>query len=220
MYVQQLFEEQRREALDAFIARYPLGAIVTTRDSGVEVDHIPFRLHPEVNPGSECRTLRGHVARGNPLWKEIANEKEVLVVFQSPNAYISPAWMPGLKRHGKVAPSWNYAAVHAYGTAQVIEDAAWLKQHLHDLAESQEANRPEPWSLDHAPADFVASLLNYIVGIEIKVSRTVGKWFVGQQRSPSDRAGVVAGLLEENTDAATTIAEMMKSYAPPPVKLG
>jgi transcriptional regulator len=138
------------------------------------------------------------------------------MVFQGPNAYISPTWMPGRKRHGKVAPSWNYAVVHAYGNAQIVADATWLKQHLRDLVTPQERHRSDGWSLDEAPEEFVAQLLNHIVGIEIKVERLIGKWFVGQQRSPSDREGVMTGLLQEQTEATSAIAAMMRAYAPVP----
>jgi transcriptional regulator len=204
MYVQTLFEEQRPEALFGLIAANPLGAIVTTRSDGIEVDHLPFSVHPDVGTQG---TLRCHSARGNPIWKALLDNGNVTVIFQSPNAYVSPTWMPGRKRHGKVAPSWNYAAVHAYGQARIVQDRDWLKQHLHDLSD-------DAWSLAEAPPEFVNGLLDYIVGIEITVERLVGKWFVGQQRSPSDREGVIAGLLAEETDAATAVAVMMKGYAP------
>ena len=212
MYVQDLFAEHRQAELFALIAQHPLGAVVTTRSSGVEVDHLPCSTHPEIGAQG---TIRCHVARGNPLWRALIENNSVMIVFQGPNAYISPTWMPGRKRHGKVAPSWNYAVVHAYGSARVIEDAAWLRKHLRDLSAPQEAHRSDRWSLDEAPEEFVAQLLNYIVGIEITVERLVGKWFVGQQRSPSDREGVMSGLLQESTEAATAIAAMMRAYAPP-----
>jgi transcriptional regulator len=211
MYVQSLFEEHRADALFGLIAANPLGAIITTRPSSIEVDHLPCSVHPEIGTHG---TLRCHSARGNPIWKALLDNSNVTVVFQSPNAYISPNWMPGRKRHGKVAPSWNYAAVHAYGHARIVQDHDWLKQHLHDLSAPQEAKRDDAWSLAEAPPEFVNGLLDYVVGIEITVERLVGKWFVGQQRSPSDREGVVLGLLAEKTDAATAVAEMMIGYAP------
>lgn len=211
MYIQGLFAEERPEALDRFIAEYPLGAFVVQHESGIEVDHLPCTGHVEVG---DQRIIRSHVARGNPLWKALQNRSDVLIVFQSPNAYISPGWMPNRKRHGKVAPSWNYAAVHVHGIAQVVEDGEWLKRHLTELSNAQESHRTEPWSLDETPPGFAESLLPFIVGIEITVTRRVGKRFVGQQRSASDREGVVAGLLQEGTDAARTIAEMMQAYAP------
>lgn len=210
MYVQSLFAEERPEALDQFIADYPLGAFIVHHESGIEVDHLPCTGHVDVG---DLRIIRAHVARGNPLWKALQNRSDVLIVFQSPNAYISPGWMPNRKRHGKVAPSWNYAAVHVNGTARVIEDGEWLKEHLTALSHAQEQHRIEPWSLDETPQGYIESLLPFIVGIEITVTRRVGKRFVGQQRSPSDREGVVAGLKQEGTDAANAIAEMMMRYA-------
>ena len=211
MYVQDPFAEHRHDEIFSLVGKHPLGAIITTRTTEIEVDHLPFSVHSDI--GSHG-TLRCHVARGNPLWRALADNNSVVTVFQGPNAYISPTWMPNRKRHGKVAPSWNYVAVHAYGIAHVTEDAAWLKQHLRDLISAQENHRPDRWSLDEAPEEFVAQLLNNIVGIEITVNRLVGKWFVSQYRSPSDREGVVAGLLQEQTDATTAVAAMIKAYAP------
>ncbi len=211
MYLRTLFEEKRREVLEDLIATHPLGAVTTIRPHGVEVDHLPFRLYPDAD---SCGVLRCHVARGNTLWQSISADEEVLVVFQGPNAYISPSWSPGRRRHGKTAPSWNYAVVHAYGIAHPVEDQEWLKTHLEDLAAMQEAHRPEPWKLSEAPPEFVDQLLNHIVGIEIRLTRMVGKWFVSQQRSPSDRTGVVEGLRQEQTDAARAVARMIESHAP------
>lgn len=210
MYVQDLFAERRLDALHAFIGEYPLGAIVTQQSSGIEIDHLPFVVHPDSAQG----LLRCHAALGNPLCEAIDANANVVVVFQSPSAYISPSWMPGRQRHGKSAPSWNYAAVHVYGLARVTRDEAWLRAQLKALSGPQEAHRAEPWTLDEPPAEYVSQLLQHIAGIEITIDRIVGKRFVGQQRSPNDRAGVVAGLRAENTDAARTIAAMMEAYAP------
>jgi transcriptional regulator len=212
MYVQSLFDEQRTEVLHDFIAKHRLGSIITTRPTGIEIDHLPFTVHPEAGTYG---AIRCHCTRSNPIWSAISAEGKVVVVFQGPHAYISPAWMPGRKRHRKVAPSWNYAAVHAYCVARPVEDREWLRQQLRDLALSQERLRSEPWTLEEPPPEFVEQLLDHIVGIEMTVERLVGKWFVGQQRSPSDREGVVAGLMQEGTDAATAVASMMKAYAPP-----
>lgn len=213
MYLRNLFEEKRREVLEALIADNPLGAVTIAGPQGVEVDHLPFRLYPHLGPGG---TLKCHVARSNPLWQSLSADQELLVVFQGPNAYISPSWNPGRERHGKVAPSWNYAVVHAYGYARAIEDQEWLKAHLDDLAAAHEAHRSNPWRLAEAPTDFVGQLLAHIVGIEIELTRMVGKWFVSQQRSTSDRAGVIEGLLNEQTDAARAVARMVESHAPLP----
>lgn len=119
MYLRSLFEETRREVLEELIATYPLGAVTSVQPHGVEVDHLPFQFYPEI--GSHG-ALRCHVARSNSLWQSVSADEEVLVVFQGPNAYISPSWSPGRQRHGKVAPSWNYAVVHAHGFARPVED--------------------------------------------------------------------------------------------------
>lgn len=211
MFVKELYGETRREALHALMLKYPFGSLVTTRSTGIEIDHFPFGLYSDVGAHG---TLRCHVDRGNPVWQALRENDQVLVTFQSPSSYISPNWMPGRPRHRKTAPSWNYAAVHAYGTARVVEDPEWLRSQLRDFSNRQEAGRPEPWSIDEPPEEFTSQLLNYIVGVEITIDRLVGKWFMSQHRSTSDRAGVVAGLRAEKTDAASTIAAMIEEYAP------
>lgn len=211
MYLRDLFEESRPEVLARLVAGYPLGAIATVSSGVVDIEHLPFLYHPSIAP---CGTLCCHVGRGNPLWQSLPADREVLIVFQGPSTYISPSWSPGRSRHGKVAPSWNYAVVHAHGVPRVIHEHEWLRAHLEQLTASQEAHRPNAWALSEPPGDFIAQLLNHIVGIEFRLTRMVGKWFVSQQRSPADRAGVIEGLLRENTDAARSIAEMIESHAP------
>jgi transcriptional regulator len=217
VYLRSLFEEKRREVLEELIASYPLGAVAAARRHAVEVDHLPFQFYPDAG---SCGALRCHVARANPLWQSLSSDEELLIVFQGPNHYISPSWSPGRERHGKVAPSWNYAVVHAHGFARPVEDREWLKAHLEDLAATHEAHRPRPWTLSEAPTEFIDQLLKHIVGIEITLTRLVGKWFVSQQRSHSDRAGVVEGLRQEPTDAATAVARMIESHAPQAVVPG
>lgn len=217
MYLRSLFEEKRREVLEALIADNPLGAVTTVRPHGIEVDHVPCQLYPQLGPYG---TLKCHVARNNSLWQSLSTDRELLVVFQGPNAYISPSWSPGRERHSKVAPSWNYAVVHAYGFGRAVEDQEWLKAHFDDLAAAHETHRSNPWCLAEAPTDFVDQLLRHIVGIEVELTHMVGKWFVSQQRSPSDRAGVIEGLLQEQTDAARAVAQMVESHAPLPVTRG
>jgi transcriptional regulator len=138
-------------------------------------------------------TMRGHVARANPLWSA-AHEQPVLAVFQGPHAYISPSWYASKAEHGKVVPTWNYAVVHAHGVLKAIDDFAWFHTHASAMTDRNEASVGKSWKVTDAPADFIRNTAKAIVGIEIAVNRIEGKWKVSQNRSAADRAGVAVGL--------------------------
>lgn len=206
MYVQKLFEETRVEVLHALMDAHPLGTLVTLTADGLEANHIPFKVYPQA---SHFGTLRGHVSRSNPVWRSFQPQVETLIVFQGPNTYISPTWYPCGEKSGKVAPSWSYAVVHAYGTLRIVEDGNWLMGLLEDLTAQNENGRATPWKVADAPADFTRKLLDAIVGIEIEITRLVGKWQVGQQRPAVDRERVMAELLLERKDSSTAMAELV-----------
>jgi transcriptional regulator len=157
---------------------------------------------------SEHGTLRLHMARANPQWRELETVAECLAVFQGPHDYVTPSWYATKRETGKVVPTWNYATVHAWGRPRVVNDAAWLRRQLEDLTLSREGLRPAPWKVDDAPADFVAMQMKAIVGVEIPISRIEGKWKMSQNRPEADRAGVVAGFREQG-DAGERIAAVV-----------
>jgi transcriptional regulator len=206
VYVQRLFEEKRIEVLHDFIRTHSFGVLTVLTAGGLDANHIPFELLSEPHPFG---TLRCHVSRANPLWREFKPEVEVLVVFHGPNAYISPSWYPSKNKHGKVAPSWNYVVVHAKGSMRVVEDCKWLRTHLDELTNRHEAGREEPWKISDAPEEFTENLLNYIVGIEIPIAQLVGKWQVSQQHGDANRQGVMEGLLREGCTSAEAIAKLV-----------
>ena len=197
MYLPSHFEESRPEVLHAFIRKYPLGLLVTHDASGLQADPIPFMLEPERGAHG---TLVAHVARANPLWSESRTDIESMVVFQGPQAYISPAWYATKQETGKVVPTWNYCVVQARGRLRVFDDAAWVHALVTRLTDHHEGARTDaprtPWKVTDAPDDYVASMQRAIVGIEIELTALTGKWKVSQNRSPADRAGVAAGLGE------------------------
>jgi transcriptional regulator len=207
MYLPRHFEETRAPILHELIRAYPLGVLVGLTSSGLVANHIPFEVEPDPAPFG---TLRGHVARANPFWRECAPDVEALAVFRGPDAYVSPAWYPTKHDTGKVVPTWNYAVVHAHGPVRFIEDRAWLRQLVEQLTNRHEAGRREPWRITDAPPDYIDRQLGAIVGIEIPITRLVGKWKVGQNRPPEDRAGVVEGLSHEGGDAAAAMARLVR----------
>ena len=208
MYVPRHFAETRVEVLHELIRRHPLGTLVVAAPEGLEASHVPFEIDAEPAPFG---TLRCHVARANPIWQQIAADRPVLVVFQGEAGYVSPSWYAGKQENGKVVPTWNYAAVHASGIAKAIQDAAWLRRMVEDLTNRHEQGRTDPWQVSDAPADYVEKLLGAIVGIEIAVTRMLGKWKFSQNRPAADRQGVIAGLERDGTAAQIDVAAVIKT---------
>jgi transcriptional regulator len=205
MYQPPHFREDRIEVQHDLIRSHPLGLVVTAGPGGLMANSIPFLVNAEA---SAKGTLRGHLARANPQWHEIAAVEECLVVFQGPQAYITPSWYATKRETGKVVPTWNFVTVHAWGRPTMIEDAGWLRRQIGDLTRSREIDRAPPWSVDDAPESFVTAQMKGIVGVEIEIARIEGKWKVSENRPEADRVGVVAGLGEAG-EAAEPMARLV-----------
>lgn len=185
--------------------RRPLGLLVWQSADGVlAADSIPFLLDADANGGPGI--LRAHVARANPVWQVARSDIDSLIVFQGPQAYVSPSYYPSKAVHGKVVPTWNYIMVQARGRLRAIDDSVWVRALVNRLTDRHESPRPEPWALSDAPADFATTLMTAIVGIEISLSALTGKWKVSQNRSAADRAGVASGLRADGFAAADALA--------------
>ena len=198
LYQPPAFREERPEVLRGLIRSARLGMLVSNGPDGVpDVTHLPLLLVEE--GGAEPRII-GHVARGNPHWRRLAEAGRALAVFTGVEAYVSPNWYASKAEHGKVVPTWNYEAVHAEGPVEVVEDAERLHDFVSRLTEAREAAQPRPWAVADAPAPFVAAQLRGIVGVSLRVERLVGKRKLSQNRPPADRDGAIAGL-EASRDA-------------------
>jgi transcriptional regulator len=187
MYLPLHFQERRLPVLHEFIERHPLATLVTSCDGAPVADHLPMLLAREQSPNG---TLRGHVARANPLWRTTAEDAEVLVVFHGADAYVSPSSYPSKRTDGKVVPTWNYSVVHARGRIRFFADAERLHALVTSLTDHFERARPEPWAVADAPEDYVRAMLRAIVGFEIEITDLAGKFKASQNRSAEDRAGV------------------------------
>jgi transcriptional regulator len=207
MYLPKHFEETRVETLHELIRAHPLGALVTLTAGGLDANHIPFEVDPDPAPFG---TLRGHVARANPVWRELTPGVEALVLFQGPERYISPSWYPSKQETARVVPTWNYVVVHAHGPLRVIDDREWLRAFVTRLTNRHEGGRRDPWQVTDAPADFIDKQLGAIVGIEVPITRLAGKWKVSQNRPPQDQDGVVDGLSQQGHPAASAMAELVR----------
>jgi len=198
MYQPPAFREDRPEILHALIRAHPLATLITAGPGGLLANLVPFILVPEGERG----TLRAHIAKANDQVEPLRSGAETLVVFQGPQAYITPSWYAAKKEHGRVVPTWNYVVVQVRGTPRVIDDPAWIRDQIGHLTASQENHRPAPWHVADAPEDFVRAQINAIIGIEIPILSIEGKWKVSQNRSAADRQGVVAGLRAEGISEA------------------
>ena len=210
MYLPKHFDPPDAQAVRTLIDATPLATLVVMTAQGLDANLIPMEFAPDEGPHG---TLRGHVARANPLWREALPEHEALAVFQGPQAYISPNWYPTKREHGKVVPTWNYMVVQARGTLRAVDDPTWLRALVGRLTDRHESRSAVPWRVSDAPADYIAQMLGAIVGIEIRLSELNAKWKLSQNRSSADRLGVAAGLMSQPGDEAREMAELIKPPA-------
>jgi transcriptional regulator len=204
MYQPQAFREGSLQAQHDLIEENPLGLLVSTSETGLIADPIPFVIDPTAG---EFGTLRAHLAKANPQYRALASAGECLVVFQASDAYITPEWYETKRETGKVVPTWNYVTVHVYGRPRLVEDPAWLYAQLSALTDLMEGNRPKPWSIKDAPSDFIRSQAQGIFGVEVEIARMEGKWKVSQNRSSADQRGVIEGLRSEGQSEMADVVE-------------
>jgi transcriptional regulator len=221
MYMPAHFEENRPEVLHRLIAEQPFGALITHGPNGLDANHLPFEFDAKLTPeGGEAQPahthgiLRAHVARANPVWQEVAANPEALVIFQGPAAYISPTWYPSKHETHRQVPTYNYMVVHAHGRSAGRDDEAFVRGLVARLTRKMEAGEPVPWKMGDAPADYIAQMLGAIVGLEIEVTRLVGKWKLGQNKEAADRRGAADALLARTSDEQQAVGQAMLD-APP-----
>ena len=208
MYNPPHFQEERTDVLHQLIRQHSLAALVTMGPAGLIANHVPLILDPEPAP---LGTLRGHLSRMNPQWRDSLPQVSALAIFQGPSAYITPSWYPSREETGKVVPTYNYVVVHAHGPLETFEDPQLLLKNVRALTELHEAAFASRWSVDDAPADFIQGQLKGIVGIQIPILRLEGKWKVSQNRIPADRQGVIDGLREAGDPESLAMAEWVSS---------
>jgi transcriptional regulator len=208
MYLPKHFEQPDTDAVAQLLAAHPLATLAWPTAAGPEAEHLPLLWDRSPGDGAHG-TLRGHVARANPVWREAAGQP-VLAVFRGPQAYVTPSWYPSKAANAKVVPTWNYAVVHLRGRLHAVEDAPWLRALVGRLTDTHEASFAHRWQVSDAPEDYIAQMLRAIVGIEIVVEAVQGKWKMSQNRSAADRAGVAAGLESITSDASRDAAAMVR----------
>jgi transcriptional regulator len=207
MYLPKFFQENRRPVLRELIEKYPLATLVYKADEELTVNHVPL-LYFRNKDKSEV--LRGHVARANPLWKDIGRGISATAIFNGPDAYISPSFYPSKKNTGEVVPTWNFAVVHAHGNLCSIDDAEWLGSFVTDLTDRKEASLKHPWAVSDAPDGYIEKMVNAIVGIELRIKKLEGKFKLSQNRSQEDHEGVRTGLRASGICRGIEVAALME----------
>ncbi|WP_129641752.1 FMN-binding negative transcriptional regulator [Peristeroidobacter agariperforans] len=193
MYLPVKFAESRRAELFRLVREHPLGMLVTHTASGLEANHLPFLLDEERGVSG---FLLAHVARANPVWQEVTDGAEVLVVFRGTQGYISPNWYPSKQETHRHVPTWNYEVVHAHGRIHVRDDEKFVRGVVARLTRAHEASEPQPWKMSDAPEDYISENLRQIVGIEVELTRVEGKRKLSQNRDTRDFEGAVSALEE------------------------
>ncbi|EIN00827.1 FMN-binding negative transcriptional regulator [Paraburkholderia hospita] len=188
--------------------QHPFGTLITHGSSGLDANHIPFELAAE---DGELGVLRAHVARANPVWQEVANGDEVLVVFHAGDAYISPNWYPSKHELHKQVPTWNYMVVHAHGRITILDDERYVRGVVGRLTRTHETSEPKPWKMGDAPKDYVDAMVKAIVGVQIEVTRLVGKSKLSQNKEARDIQGAAEAL---KSSGESQLADAMLAGVP------
>jgi transcriptional regulator len=203
MYVPKAFSNEDKSALHEFLREHALGTLVTTVNGRLQATHVPCVLDAE---RGENGYLRFHLTATNPSAQILDSAGEVLFVFTGPEHYISPDWYDD----PKLVPTWNYTAVHIYGTVTRLSDAG-LCELLEDLSNEHEGRLPkQPWTTDKLPQALYAKLRAAIVGFELPISIIEGKWKLNQNRTAADRKGAAQNLRALNEPQALAVAVEME----------
>ena len=204
VYLPKHFTETDPTVLADIMARNSFATLISHGKDGLIASQLPFMYDRAAGPQG---TLLCHLARPNPQVADLKEGREVLVLFAGPHAYVSPSWY----KTRPAVPTWNYVAVHAYGTPRAIDDAAALTRLVGDLAALHEDGRAARWRLADEPADYIKGMVRGIIGFAIPVARLQGKFKLSQNRNMADRHSVVAALRGENYPGATDVAALMES---------
>ncbi|KAM9926209.1 hypothetical protein OXX59_003378 [Metschnikowia pulcherrima] len=193
MYIPQHYNEDSWDKKKQLIREFPLATVITIDADGVPIaNHFPFYLHEDDQTGKKY--LYAHVAKKNHQLPSLEHNEKVLVIFQSPDSYISPSYYPEKERTHKFVPTWDFAALHLYGRSRVIDDFDFVRAQLNSLTDQQEASRECPWKVDDAPENYTKLMQKAITGLEIEISETACKYKFEQKMSQENIEGTIKGL--------------------------
>lgn len=203
MYIPAHFCENDLAIMQALMREYSFATLVSTTDEGIPIaTPLPLLLESEPAPYG---TLKAHMALGNPQWRTFRQDRDVLVLFQGPHAYISPSWY----EEALSVPTWNYATVHAYGIPRIMEDPTELYAFLKVLIQTHEAQFADPWPFEQVPGEYVEKMIQGVVGFSIEITRLEGKWKMSQNRSPRERARIAEELCKSQDPSRAIVGELV-----------
>lgn len=211
MYQPEHFRLDDRDALHDVMRAHPLGQLISAGASGLQANPVPFVLHAD--DGNQG-LLRTHLARPNAQWRDFVDGCDVLVIFQGPQAYVTPSWYAAKKEHGKVVPTWNYVTVQVRGRATAVQEGRWLVRHVNSMSDQQEEPLDHPWAVRDAPEPFITALTRGIVGVEIAITAISGKFKMSQNRPEADRQGVVKGMAAQGAADVAALVSRLGDPAP------
>lgn len=203
MYIPSSFRVTESQKLCEFMQRHSFATLVSSdKKHGPLATHLPMLYRADIgNLGG----LVSHMARANPQWKHFEATQELLTIFHGPHSYISPSWY----EEQVTVPTWNYAAVHAYGVAQIIDDHDRVVRLLDETVKLHESEFERPWD-GVIPDEYREKMIKGIVAFEIPICRIEGKFKLSQNRSDADRQGVFDALVHSPDSQRRNVAGMMK----------
>ena len=203
MYNPKHFQSDDTGELQALMRQHNFATLITQHEGAPFASHLPFMLD---TTRGQYGTLIAHLARPNPQWRDLAAGQAALVIFQGPHAYVTPSWYSAALS----VPTWNYAVVHAYGTARIVEDRDELYAMLKALVATHEAGFDQPWPMD-LPTSYMDNMMRGVVGFEIPIARLEGKLKLSQNRSAEDRLRVAAELGDSADPTSAGVADLMRA---------
>jgi transcriptional regulator len=206
MYTPKDFLVEDAATIQQFLHAHPFAILVTMTAEGLLATHLPLMFDEQPAPHG---TLVGHVSRANQQWRDSDPTQQALAIFSGPETYVTPNWYAAKAETGRVVPTWNYAAIHVYGTLDFFDDPDRLRTIVTRLTNVHEANSPRPWKVSDAPASYIEGQLRAIVGFEMRITRIEAKQKFNQNRSAEDRAGVIRGLRDLNDPRKSEVADLM-----------
>lgn len=200
MYIPSYFKVKNVEEVLSFIQTNSFGTLITTNKGKPLATHLPMQI---VREEGTC-FVTGHMAYGNPQWRTFEKDEEVLVMFQGPHAYISSSWY-----EKENVPTWNYQAVHLYGTARVLENEE-LKQDLKALLQKYEKHREDPVLWETLSPQLLENQLKGIVGFKVMIGEIQAAYKLSQNRNETDYHRIIDHLKKEGDPHSNNMAELMK----------
>lgn len=205
MYIPKHYNEDKWDQKELLIVHHPLGTLVTFENGRIIANHIPFYLHTDKETGK--RYLQAHLAKKNHQLPSLQANEHVLVIFQSPDSYISPSYYPEKERTHKFVPTWDFASLHVYGKLRVVDDFDFVRQQLVNFTNQNEVGKEVPWKVSDAPEGYLKIMQKAITGLEIEIEETECKYKFEQKMSRENIDGVVNGLAK---DGVSEVSHLVK----------